>query len=70
MQLINTAIPLFLVVLQLATIGRATGDVDDARIYHCACNILLQLHELIHLLKGNPFRRPPLVSPSDEYLRP
>ena len=68
MRLINTAIPLFLVVLQLAMIGRAApADVDDDRIYHCACYILLQLQELIHLCKGG---RPGLVSPSNEYLCP
>ena len=60
MQLINTAIPLFLVVLQLATIGRAApADVPHAQIYHCGCCILLQLHELTHLFKGN---KPGLVS--------
>ena len=64
MRLINTAIPLFLVVLQLAKVGLAApSDVDDDRIYHCACYVLIQLHELIHPFKrrqtrlGKSFRR-------------
>ena len=65
MQLINTAIPLFLVVLQLAMVGRAAPPADVVRVYHCACYILLHLRALIHLFEGD---KPGLVSPSDENL--
>ena len=68
MQLINlNTIPLFLVVLQLAIVGYAAPADDVRRIYHCACYILLQLHELIQLFKGD---HPGLVCLSDEYHRP
>lgn len=68
MQLISSAIPLFL-ILQLSMIGRAAPTEDPIR--HCTCHTLLQLHELIiHLLKGDQGDDGILVSPSDEYLRP
>lgn len=62
MQLITGATSLFL-ILQLAMVGRAAPPADV--IYHCAWYISLQLHELIHLLKGNKW-----VSLSDKYLCP
>ena len=62
MQLITGAISFFL-ILQLAMIGAAPTE-DDIR---CTCYTLLQLHKLIHLLKGDIYVG---VSPSEKYLRP
>lgn len=61
MQLTNTAIPLFLVVLRLATIGRAAPPPDV--IYHCVLHLALTswTHPLVqrwwHRGLGKSFRR-------------
>ena len=60
MQLITGAMSFF-PILQLRMIGRAAPTENDIRY---TCYTLIQLHELIHLMKGDMYDG---VSPSDEY---